>query len=627
MTNLVLNSPFLPNEVGPKTNWLPVFLKFLALIKVSSKETTEPGPITPYEAQMRFIGELCKALEADQHHIIVLKARQLGISTIVWALDIFWLWVHPGLQGALIFDTGDNRDIARQTITEMMESLPPGYRIPVKKHNRTELVLQNGSRLQYMAAGKKKTGSGLGRSRALNFVHASECSSWGDQKGLDSLIRALAEENPNRLYIFESTALGFNLFFDMCETAKHSPSQRFCFIGWWAKEVYRIREGTEEYARWWGQHPEMTPEEAKKSAIVLARYGHQITPEQIAWYRKQAFKQSAGSLAEELPWDESEAFVATGSSYFSLTRVTEDLRQITDMQVKFEGYTYTLGKKFVETKVHRAETVADSELKVWEPPRKNGKYAIGVDGAFGRSADADRSCISVWRCFSDKCIQVAEYATPKPEAYQTAWILAHLAGSYRDCVINAELNGPGELIMRELQTVRQQMLLEPESRHVAAQLKITDALDNARWFLRHRADQVGPGKYLYNTKTTQDEKARLYGRLRDNYSTDSVIVKSVGLLDEMRTLVQDGLKIEASGRNKDDRVFSAALAVAAWTDWIRPEMLTNNQTFMREMARQQQMDAAVASGDHVMQGFVGRYFTKKQEEKQQAYLRRLIDGF
>lgn len=1033
MTALTLNSPFLPTEISQKINWLPVFIKFLGLIKVSSKEMTEPGPIVPYEAQLRFIGELCKALEADQHHIVVLKARQLGISTIVWALDIFWLWVHPGLQGALIFDTGDNRDIARQTITEMMESLPPGYRIPVKKHNRTELVLQNGSRLQYMAAGKKKSGSGLGRSRALNFVHAcvpgdtpvvkkdgrvvpikeirvgdevlthtgaparvvdawsnendkgdlfeitpwlgqplrftgdhhiptqrgivdardiqpddwlvmpvrkithevthtrlpetpkrpqgagstsaasgqqielneefgfacgyylaegsiirqdvsgraggvsfarhrtetaygdrvvraleglyrshrrldrpntltsiemfygaslgawfaatfgtlqdkfipdevftwgepfcrgllsgllsgdgsktasfspnrerkhlparisalgkrmgrprtgtsepgkkypinkvsltttrasiamqardlgaslgvgwaalafkkggrlhgrnckdawiltwcseagatarrmmgleafpisdrswsrrykiedgrvlikirkirsgikcdriyditvdhedhtfrtpyfaignSECSGWGDQKGLDSLIRALAEENPHRLYIFESTALGFNLFYDMCETAKQSPSQRFCFIGWWAKEVYRIKEGTEEFARWWGLSPQMTADEAKKSAVVLARYGHQITSEQIAWYRKQAFKQSAGSLAEELPWDESEAFVATGSSYFSLTRVTEDLRQISDLNVTFDGYAYTLGKKFVETRLDRVASAAEAELKIWEPPRKNGRYAIGVDGAFGRSADADSSCVTVWRCYADKLVQVAEYATPKPEAYQTAWILAHLAGSYRDCVINAELNGPGELIMRELQTIRQQILLDPESRKAASQLKITDALDNARWFLRYRADQVGPGKYLYNTKTTQDVKAALYGRLRDNYGTESVIVRSVSLLDEMRTLVQNGLKIEASGRNKDDRVFAAALATAAWTDWVRIDMLTNNQTFMRERAREQQSEAALAQGDHVMHGFVNRYFTKKQEERQQAYLQRLIDGF
>lgn len=624
MTKTPISPRLTPTSNGPNTAWLPVFLKFLALIKVTSKEFDKPGPITPYEAQMRFLNEVCVALDNGQHHITCLKARQLGISTLCWALDIFWLWMHPGLQGALIFDTGENRDIARQTITEMMDSLPAGYKIPVKSHNRTALLLENGSRLQYMAAGKKKVGSGLGRSRALNFVHASECSSWGDQKGLDSLIRALAEQNPNRLYIFESTALGFNLFYDMVETAKSTPSQRFCFIGWWAKESYALEKGSEEFKRWWDTQPYLSDDERVKTAMVKEMYGYEIRPEQIAWYRKQSFKMSAGTLAEELPWTEMEAFVATGSAFFSLKRVTEDLKLIGETKVGFSGYAYTLGKTFVETRIQPVTRVEDAELKIWEEPKKGGKYAIGVDGAYGRSADADRSVISVWRCYADKCVQVAEYATPKPEAYQTAWIMAHLAGAYRDCMINVDLLGPGELIMAELKHLKQQMAYG-QMRQAAAEMKILDALNNARWFLNHRLDQTGVGSYLYNTKTTQDEKARLYGRYRDGYNLEQIIPRSVGLLSEMTTLVQDGLKIEASGRNKDDRVFGAALAITSWTEWIRPTMIVNNQTFAREMAREKSVQGE--EGKQVVNHIVANHFKRKESERRQDALQKLIDGW
>lgn len=618
-----MTSQLLPKSKTSATAWLPLFLEFAALVKVTSKEKTRPEPIQLYEAQLRMLAEICEGLDNGKHHFCCLKARQLGMSTIMWLLDIFWLWMHPGLQGAMIFDTGENRDVARETITEMIQSLPLGYRIPIKKHNRTGLYLANGSRLQYLAAGRKKTGSALGRSRAFSFVHASEVSFWGDQAGLDSLIRSLAEENPDRLYVFESTANGFNLFHDMCDEAKTSPSQHFMFIGWWAKDIYRLKEGTSEFARWWGQQPEFTDEEKLKCALVRHQYGYEVTQEQVAWYRKQSYKKGSGILAQELPWTESEAFVATGSAFFSLKRVTEDLEFISNNKVGFDGYTYHLGKTFTETRITPVDRAQDAELKIWEEPRPNGKYAIGVDGAYGRSDQADRSAIEVWRCYADKCVQVAEFATPKPEAYQTAWVLAHLAGCYRDCMINVELLGPGELIMAELKHLKAQIAYG-SLRTAALEMKIANALDNARWFLSHRLDATGVGSYLYNTKTTNDEKARLYGRLRDGYNLETILVRSVALLSEMTTLVQNGLKIEASGRNKDDRVFSAALAVAAWAEWIRPSMIAQNRTFAREKANEERLRST--SGQQVINHIVPNHFKRKEAQRKEEQLRRLIEG-
>lgn len=603
----------------PVKLWLPAFLRFISLIRITSKEAEEPVPIIPYEAQKRFLRDLTDGLEADIHHFVVLKARQLGISTILLALDIFWLYMHPGLQGALIFDTSDNKEAARQTLTEMLESLPEAYQIEVVKHNRHGLVLANGSRLQYMSAGKNKN-SGLGRSRALNFVHASECSSWGDQKGLDSLLRALAEVNPNRLYIFESTALGFNLFFDMCEKAKQDTTKRFTFIGWWGKELYSIPPGP-EFDRWWGTHPLLTDEEEAVQRAVVEQYDYEITPAQWAYYRRFMDEaEDVGSALEEMPSTEQEAFQATGNSFFSLKRVTTDMELIAKLGVAYKGYRYYLGNTFLSMRTEETNIPDDVELKVWEEPVKEGKYVLGVDPAYGRDEDKDRSVISVWRCYADKVVQVAEYTTPMPTTRECAWVMAHLAGCYRDCVINLEVTGPGGEVQMELNHLRQQIALSHLREELAPSLNPGWALDQARWFLYHRPDSMGPG-YMFNWKTSFENKSRLLNRMRDSYDTEQLIIRSMPLLQEMTTFVQDGGKLKASGRNKDDRVMAASLASMAWVDWIRPSMMANNQTYEVEQRKHQEKSLKGA----VIDWIIPNHFAQAAKARNDAELRRMLE--
>lgn len=606
--------------MAKQPNWLPVFRHFLSLIKISSKEMSEPAPMALYRGQEMFLENLVAGLGDDVHYFVNLKARQLGISTIMLAFDIFWLYVNPGLQGALIADTGDNKETFRQTITEMLESLPRGFKVPIRTHNRNALVLANGSRLQYMSAGKGKN-SGLGRSRALNYVHATECSSWGDQKGLDSLLAALAEENPNRLYVFESTALGFNLFYDMYKEAEEDTlNKRAFFIGWWAKDIYRYKEGTPEYDKWWGRDPVLSPEEEEKTRRVLEDYGWEIMPEQWAWYRAKAFNRSEESICEEFPTTPEEAWQATGSPFFSTKRVAEDM-QMCRGGALFKAYEIEVGESFTSLKPVQTLNAADPDLRVWEEPQQNGRYVIGMDPAFGRSEEADRTVISVWRCFADKLVQVAEYATSQPETAQAAWVMAWLAGCYRDVMINLEVNGPGGQVMMELKHLKQQ-INTGQVRDIPVGLNVQRSLDSARWFLWHRPDSMSTG-YVYNWITNWNNKIMAFNRLRDAYNTEQLIARSVPLLDEMLTLVQDGDTIAASGRNKDDRVFAAALANYAWAEWVRAGMMAEQRTFDREMAAQNKRDEV---GGKVVDNIVPAWFKQKAAEREASEWRRVLGG-
>ncbi|MGE3582799.1 MAG: terminase family protein [Hyphomonadaceae bacterium] len=621
------SNPLIDRINGRGSYWLPLFLEFLDSIKIVSKEMTEPMPMTPYGAQIRFLEQVCDGLDNNIHYFTCLKARQLGISTLGLAIDIFWLWMFPGLQGALIADTSDNKEAFRQTITTMIESLPKTLRIPVKKHNRNFLILGNGSVLHYLSAGKRKN-SGLGRSRAYNFVHASECSSWGDQKGLDSLIAALAEENPNRLYMFESTALGYNVFYDMCEKAKKNPlSEKMFFIGWWGKELYAHKVGTEKYREFWEASPVFTEYENKCNKIVLEKYAYTITPEQWAWYREKAKNQSDVSLKEEYPTHEEEAFQATGRSFFPTTTIANDVAVITSSNLIPKCYHVSLGVDYTKLDITDADVGSDSiELRVWEEPNPRGKYVMGVDPATGEGETPDNSVITIWRCYADKMVQVAEYATEKPTTQQCAWVMAYLGSCYRDCLINLEITGPGSAVMAEIKHLKQ-LMHHGQLADFVKQIGKSTALDGIRWFLFHRVDSMG-GDFSYNWRTTAQTKAPLLNKMRDAYNTGQMIARSVPLLGEMKTIVQVGAKIKGSGRNKDDRVLSAALAGWAWAEWVRPEMLAARRTWDVEQAA----DAAARGVQHgteigglVQSQIIPNFFKSQAVARQDRALKALAE--
>jgi hypothetical protein len=603
-------------------NWLPAFRHFLSLMTITSKENRVPGPINLYTGQEIFLEELRHGLDADIHFFVNLKARQLGISTVMLALDIFWLYMHPGLQGALIADTEANKETFRTTITEMLDGLPKGFRVPIKSHNRTALQLANGSRLQYISAGKGKN-SGLGRSRGLSYVHASEISSWGDPKGLDSLIDALATDNPDRLYVFESTALGLNLYWDMWIHAQENPlAEKAFFIGWWAKELYRSPRGTPLFEEWWEKDPLYSPYEQMVTAKVAEDYGVEIDEEQWAWYRERAAGRSEQSMMEEFPGLPDEAWQATGSPFFNEKRVTADIKLIQASQVQFRGYRYELGDNFLKMKFIKAESIDDVTLRVWEPPKPNGVYVIGMDPAYGSSETADRLVISVWRCFADKMVQVAEYACNDTTTQHGAWVLAHLAGEYRDVMINLELQGGGDQVMNEIKYLKQSLQFGSLN-EAARELKMEHALDSARWFMWRRVDNMGGMVSSWNFKTNVGLKYSGFCRFRDAYNLEQAIVRSIPLLDEMMTLVQDGDKLGAKGRRKDDRPFAAMLANFAWQEWIRPRMMGEQRTYAREMAEQQNREAV---GGDVLSSIIPAHFKRMADQREEAELRRLLEG-
>jgi hypothetical protein len=547
---------------------LQKFYRFCSQLKIETKEQGLRKMDRLLGTQTYTMGEIAKGLEDDKHFFVILKGRQQGITTIILALDLYWHFITPGMQGTLTTDTEENRDMFRSTLAMYMDGLPKEFKIPALAHNRNSLSLKNRSRLFYQVAGLRAKGS-LGRGKAITYLHGTETSSWGDEEGLASLLASLAETNPNRLYMFESTARGFNMFRDMYLTAKKSKSQVAIFCGWWRNEFYSVAPETAIYKTYWDGR--LTPEEKEWHRDIKKLYGVEINSRQMAWWR---WKMAEGMkddmlMYQEFPPTEDYAFVMTGYNFFSNSRCTDAMKE--SKLTRPDYWRYSMGHDFIDTEVLKSsEKVAT--LKIWEEPIDTAYYVIGADPAYGSSDWADRFAIQVFRCYADGMDQVAEFATSEMNAYQFAWVIAHLGGAYRNSTLNLEINGPGQAVLNELRNLKRQAAFMPGDRGKA----FMDVLAHMTNYIWRRNDTFGGLSNAIGWNTTQSTKERMMNYLKDYFERQMLTIRSEDLIDEMKSIRRDGASIQAPGRGKDDRVIAAALASAAYAEQVQPRLMAAN---------------------------------------------------
>lgn len=549
------------------------FNNFLLHLKVQSKDSG----LVPFRllgSQRYALDKIIEGLAAGITTFVILKNRQAGISTLFLALDMFWAFLHKGLLGVFITHEEQARDDFRATVEVFFAETPTKYRVNYVRHNRNLLILKNGSKFRYLIAGTSQgRKGGLGRSGATNYTHATEVAFYGNAEGLTDFSSQTSSLYPHRLYIYESTANGYNHFNDMWETAKEDPTKCAIFIGWWRDERNQFPVSHPYFLNYMpgGIKSSLTPLERKRVREVRSEYNFEISLQQIAWYRWHLTSEKSGDqsmMDQEHPWTEGDAFQATGSKFFTVEAMNDCMRLA--KKQPFQTFRYKLGMKFEETEIKQVRDVR-AELRIWEDASRFGYYALGCDPAYGSSDEADRSVISIWRCYSDCLVQVAEYCSTQPSTYQCAWVLAHLAGYYGTTFLMPilEMNGPGQAVFDELEKVRK---LASEIRPNDENYHLRNILQNMRHYFYKRMDNPGGGDLLYQWKTTHDLKTRALNQMKNAIELGRMIPRSVPLLGEMHRIVNDGGNIGAEGRSKDDRVMGAALAFQAFNTWVQPKV-------------------------------------------------------
>ena len=599
--------------------WVAVFRKYLGALRIQSKhaESDPDGKgiaLKMWSSQSRVMEGIIDGLQNNIHVFYILKSRQLGVTTVTLAILMFWAAWHPNTVCCQVSDSDKTSNKNRLTVRSYLKSLAPfmGKSFSVVKDNKFGFEFSNGSRIDLLVAGKTKVAWGEGEGYLAGLL--TEVASYGRVEGLESFRHAMAPDNPRALYVFESTAHGPNHWADMWNAALEDEfSSRCIFVGWWSHDLQQIKVTDRRFHTFGSEPP--TPREWDLISLVKEQYGHEITMEQMAWYRWQETQPSsgAGDMDQNQPWYAAQAFVMSGISFFQTRLVALRREEITSNDngtvenggFDYIGYSFHLEDEYHLSNVERLDPRHASKdsvkLKVWEHPHPEGWYSIGFDPAFGRNELNNNGAICVNRCFADKLVQVAEWADNIADTRESAWVLAYLAGQYRNCRINIDMTGgPGQAVMQAFKDLRERMGSEmyqtelkrmverekqlreerkPEAERLGS-MDFEDFLAASSWYMYRRIDSPGPG-FVYNSKIGRDLKFKMMNLYRDSWRSNLLEIRSIDMLDEMGVIRQESSDIgaAAAGRDRDDRAFAEALSNLTWVEELRPVMIAQGITW------------------------------------------------
>jgi hypothetical protein len=117
---------------------------------------------------------------------------------------------------------------------------------------------------------------------------------------------------------------------------------------------------------------------------------------------------------------------------------------------------------------------------------------------------------------------------------------------------------------------------------------LSDVLSHMQNYIWRRNDNMGSLSSSIGWMTTSATKERMLSYMKDYFERGMMAIYCEDTLEEMKTIVRDGGSIEASGRNKDDRVIASALAAAAFAEQVQPRLIQMKVT--RKTSRSQDPD-------------------------------------
>ena len=263
--------------------------------------------------------------------IIVLKARQMGFSTLISALIFHACATQENRAAMLVAHVAEATNNLHAMHRRFYDGLPAPLRpmraasnaIEIRFENPTkdqqEKALRPGlrSRIRCATAG----GEGVGRSDTLQYVHASEFAFWPDglRSKADTLLGILqaVPAMPGTMVFIESTARGFDDFKKRWDDAVAGRSDFVpVFFPWFEEPGYR--RAVEPGTVW-------TREERE----LQTRYG--LDEEQLAWRRWCIANNCGGDLDrfhQEYPATPEEAFIASGECWFDTAMLIQRLAEL-----------------------------------------------------------------------------------------------------------------------------------------------------------------------------------------------------------------------------------------------------------------------------------------------------------
>ena len=247
---------------------------------------------------------------------LILKARQLGISTFVCLLFLDRCLFNSNVSAGIVAHTIEDAQQIFRRVKFAYDSLPDDLKKLISADNDTAQMLKfsNGSSL--------RVGLSL-RSSTFQYLHISEfgkiCAKYPD-KAREIITGALNTLAPGQYCFIESTAEGREgYFYDLSKQAqaafeaKHQLSKldfRFHFFPWWREPAYRI-----------GSAPSIS-QEMQEYFISLSGLGIRLSDEQKNWYALRFATQNE-DMKREYPSTPDECWEVSNAGTYYAKQITQ----------------------------------------------------------------------------------------------------------------------------------------------------------------------------------------------------------------------------------------------------------------------------------------------------------------
>jgi len=571
---------------------LEKFLLFLANSWVATKDygLIKLHPSKLFGSQKKLIKDIFEELAkgSARRNFVILKARQLGITTITELIDLFWAQIHKGIKIAFLCQDYTMKLHYRRDLGVIYSSLPKHFKMPLVSDSREALVFKNGSSIMFFHE-PKKGAKEIVRGQAITCLHSTETAFYENFERIKGgLLPALSEEHPARYVIYESTANGFNHFYDLWHTAENGVTYKPIFLGWWLKESYRI-DPEKQPELWEVYSYRPNRDERLRMQMVKKLYGYELTLEQLAWWRMKLFEEFNGDeelMLQEYPFTAEDAFRYTGNQFIKPQVLMEIKKNILEIKphyylVQFPDYNMMVVRDGNSRKYN---------LKIWEYPVRGEIYFLGADPSYGANPDSDFACVSVWRVDwqedGAKLVQVAEFGERECDVINFAKVCLWLTTIYNGGYFNLEVTGPGLAVVREIDRYKANnfnigeikvMSKRPEAEHLTQYVRMINE------YVYWRADRLRPGGGVRHFKTIGEERVKGLFLLKSLIENKVVIPRSDDLLEQLKYMSIDDSGVPRSFGPNDDLVFGAMLAVEYFNQML-PYLPKRKQ---KELSRQE----------------------------------------
>lgn len=255
---------------------------------------------------------------------IILKARQLGISTLIGLLFLDRCLFNSNVSAGVVCHTREDSESFFRRVKFAYDNLPEEIKalLPANSDTKNELSFANGSSIRVGM---------LMRGSTLQYLHISEfgkISAKTPEKAREIVTGSLNALAPGQYVFIESTAEGRdNVFADMCKRAQDLKDSgkpltkldfKFHFFNWMRHPDYRLK----------ADDIVIPPELCKYFAYVETKTKFELDQEQKAWYAKKLESQKE-DMKREFPSLPEESFESSSEgNYYSqnLTKARQEGR-------------------------------------------------------------------------------------------------------------------------------------------------------------------------------------------------------------------------------------------------------------------------------------------------------------